>query len=175
MDNTIAAFGLAATSSTSRSSADTANNASPIDALPASPSSGVVERNRDLPATSQVSEINNPSDVGTNRSSRAEERADPATQQKQIESYLAEQTGESAETFQGIDIQTALDLQESFRNRPAQDEQVTASAAQQNTEQPVDANDQQSQELQQRLQSRLAEQIPNDPGTEFPQLIETVA
>lgn len=138
-----------------------------------------VSNNVDIPSTSRIPEVDNQTENRTNRVNQAEVPADPAVQQQQIETFLAQQTGEDAENFQGIDIETALELQESFRDRPAQNDQAapqtSSQASSQNSEQPVDANDQQNQELIQRLQTRLADQIPNDPGTEFPQLIETIA
>ncbi|WP_067865735.1 hypothetical protein [Neptuniibacter marinus] len=177
MENSILSTGLSTTLSTQRTdnSANQPPAPSSVNDSLANASTGAAERNRDLPATSQIPDINNPSETRTNRVNNTEEQTDPAVQQQQIENFLAEQTGADPALFQGIDIQTALDLQESLRNRPEQTEQASVSLAQQNAEQPVDSNEQQAQELQQRLQSRLAEQIANDPGTEFPQLIETVA
>lgn len=179
MDNNIASLGLSSSFAAPRNTGpDASSQQRPqVNDLLAPASQNSVELNRDIPATSQIPEVNNQLETRTNQTNRAEERTDPIAQQRQIESFLAEQTGENEETFRGIDIQTALDLQESFRERPAQSDQSTipSQASNQSSPEPVDANDQQTQELQQRLQSRLAEQLPNDPGTEFPQLIETVA
>lgn len=177
MDNNIASLGLSTSFAAPRNSGAEATSQQRPSAndLLAPSTQNNVELNRDITPTNQVPGVNNQAEARTNQSSRAEERTDPIAQQRQIESFLAEQTGADEESFRGIDIQTALDLQESFRDRPAQSDVSATQTTGQNPEQPVDANDQQNQELQQRLQSRLAEQLPNDPGSEFPQLIETVA
>ena len=133
-------------------------------------SQAVAQPTQELPATSQVANTENAQPT-ENNDTRAE---DQTRQQQQIESFLAERTGQNPQNFEGIDIQSALELQESFRERPEAAATETT-AANDSSGQPADANEQQNQEIQQRLQSRLAEQIPTDPGTEFPQLIETVA
>ena len=185
MENNIASLGTNTALAPQRSNGTVASaqpNGAAGELLAPTAQSGV-SNNVDIPSTSRIPEVDNQTENRTNRVSQAEVPADPAVQQRQIESFLAQQTGEDAENFEGIDIETALELQESFRDRPAQNDQAAAQtpsqaspqASSQNSEQPVDTNDQQNQELIQRLQTRLADQIPNDPGTEFPQLIETIA
>lgn len=127
----------------------------------------------DLPATNQVQ-----SGAALQNETRTADAntVDPAVQQQQIETFLAERTGEDPSAFQGIDIQSALELQETLRDRPAANENNSFAQAPTTSQQPVeDANAQQEQQQQQELQSRLAQQIPTDPGTEFPPLVDLFA
>lgn len=145
-------------------------NTSPVASEAASPAQQV-SANPELPSTSQLQDARPALENRSTTTNR--EELNPVVQQQQIESFLAEQSGEETSSFQGIDIESALDLQESFRERPTE---ATFSPAPEAPDQPVaDANEQQDLQLQQTLQSRLAEQIPNDPGTQFPQLINTFA
>lgn len=175
MENGIASLGANSLLSTNRNTGvEQANNpTNSVNQLRAPDAPEQVQLNQDIPATSRIPETGNPVVVRTNRTNNAEQ--DPAQQQQQIENFLAEQTGQPAENFRDIDIETALNLQESFRNRPETAQPDAANQAPESEIATADVNEQQNQEIQQRLQSRLAEQIPNDPGTEFPQLIETVA
>jgi len=181
MENNISALGTAQSLISPRgagpeSTAQSAGNGLAVNAPLGTEPGGQVQLNQDLPQTSQVQNVDNGLETRTNRANNAEPAIDQAAQQQQIENFLAEQTGEDVENFRGIDVQSALDLQEGLRNRPADNAEPEFSAAPAaNSPEPQDANEQQDQELQQRLQARLADQIPNDPGTEFPQLIETVA
>lgn len=138
-----------------------------------------VQLNQDLPQTSSIPEVSNPVEGRTNQTNNAEQLPEREVQQQQIATFLAEQTGESRENFEGIDIQSALEIQETLRGRTADstspESEVSATATGNSSPTPADANEQQELELQQRLQTRLAEQIPTDPGTEFPPLIRTSA
>ncbi|WP_286236907.1 hypothetical protein [Neptuniibacter halophilus] len=171
MQNNAISPGLNPAFTTGREGLQTGNSATPNNAQPvAAPEQpNQVALNPELPPSSQVSQTSSTDRPATNNPGGADQGIDPVARQLQIESFLAEQTGESPENFRGIDLQSALDLQENLRNRPA------PAAAEASDETPPDSNAVQDQALQERLQSRLAQQIPNDPGTEFPQLIETVA
>ena len=182
MENNITSLGLSQPFAAPRGNGTESANQprSAVQELLAPEQAGQVQLNQDIPQTSQIPEVENQLETRTNQTNNAEQATDQAAQQQQIESFLAEQTGQDEENFRGIDVQSALVLQESLRNRPETNLPQTESFAAANnpandSDIPADANEQQSQDIQQRLQSRLAEQIPNDPGTEFPQLIETIA
>ena len=182
MDNNISAVGtnqaLLAQRGAGNEASAQAGNGLTVNAPLGTEPGGQVQLNQDLAQTSQIPSVDNQTENRTNRTSPAEQAVDQEAQQQQIETFLAEQTGEDVENFRGIDIQSALDLQEGLRNRAeptTEAPDANTAAPQANTAEPRDANQQQEQDIQQRLQTRLAEQIPTDPGTEFPQLIETVA
>lgn len=150
---------------------------SAVDQLLAPQAPSQVARTEEIPSTSQVQQVQNQPELRTNQTNNAEQ--DPEARQQQIESFLSELTGQDAENFRGIDVESALEIQESFRDRPANEPQQTESFAEApaafNSPDEVAAQDQQNpdQQLQQRLQDRLSDRIANDPGTEFPQLIQT--
>ncbi len=178
MENNPISSGLGLPFSAARNSVQTTASP-PTQAPAAAEQQGQVAASRELAETSRVNQSGATTDSNPNRPGGADQGIDPLARQQQIETFLAEQTGQDAATFRGIDIQSALELQENLRNRPtepSQQEQAFSPApGGEELSEPADANVRQDQELQQRLQNRLAEQIPTDPGTEFPQLIETIA
>lgn len=130
-----------------------------------------VQQNPELPTTSQIPEVANRTELRTNQANDAERNA--GTQQ-QIETFLADQTGEDVSNFQGIELQTALELQESFRDRPAP-EAAESSNRDEQTQSSNSAVQSPEEQISERLQQRLASQISSDPGTQFPQIIDTSA
>lgn len=130
-----------------------------------------VQQNPELPSTSQIPKVDNRPELRTNQTNDAERNEQT---QLQIESFLAEQTGEDISNFQGIELQTALELQESFRDRPEATNSETDSSegSVQTSNTAIQSAEEQ---ISERLQQRLASQISTDPGTQFPQIIDTSA
>lgn len=148
-----------------------------------------VQLNQDIPTTNQVDTVTNQTQVQTNQTNNAEPALQPqppqpnvqaeAVQQAQIETALSEITGIDVQEFEGIELDAALDLQESLRNRPettltqAQEQDFAPAPAAFDAPGADDATAQ--QQTQDQLQVRLAAQIPTDPFAEFPPLVDTTA
>ena len=142
-----------------------------------------VPLNQDIPTTSQIDAVQNQTTLQTNQTNNAQPaeqvEVDQDAQQTQIETALSEITGIDVQAFAGIDVQTALDIQESFRDRGPtvelqQNQPFSPAPAAFESPDDIQIADTTEQVVQQRLQDRLADRIPNDPGTVFPQLIQTV-